>query len=143
MSGTPKEPLIPWHLLFSRTGLRRGDTAEEETKLLTEVKPRSMTEKEGRGAFFFWLAFGFVLCLLTAICAVSCGRGDGTESGLSFSALCTVILILAAVAILAVAAADFLKAWKAQSKKTADKSPIKKRRSGNTRSPSLHKKEHH
>ena len=118
MSSAKGGPFIPWHLLFSRTGISPDDTeAEKGASVLTAEEPRGISEKEGRGAFLFWIVVGFILCLLTAIFAVSCGRRADASQEDSGSLLWIVILAASVIIILAIVAADFLKAWKKQQKK--------------------------
>ena len=89
MSRPEGEPRIPWYLLFSRSGRRPEEPSEAEDGILPAQESRSMSEREGRGAFLFWIAAGFVLCLLAALSAVSCGRHgeEQAESGSSVPSL--------------------------------------------------------
>ena len=128
MSSPEKEPLIPWRLLFSRTGRMPAEESDGDgNAVLSGAGSRPMTEKEGRSAFLFWIAAGAVLCILVAICAVSCGRHAEGTAGIPMRAVWIGILILAVTVILAVSAADIAKAWKAQNKKTKGKKPAEKK----------------
>ena len=80
-----------------------------------------MTEREGRGAFWFWMILSLVLCLLTAIFAVSCTQQKAPEDGGGSSSFWTAALIVILLFILAVAAFDFRKAWLAQKEDAAGK----------------------
>ena len=119
----PSGPLLPWGLLFSRSGqvpLEEDAVAEPGESL------RPMTEKEGRAAFVLWIVAGAVLCLLVAIFAVSCSRGEiPAEEKSAGGGLWTAALILILLIIIAAAAADFRKAWRAQQKKTGKTSAKK------------------
>ena len=129
MSTEPKESRIPWYLLFSRTGRRPEEvTVTEEEGIQPAQEPRSMSEKEGRNAFLFWMVSGFVLCLLVALGAISCGRKSEVPADDGSRALMIVILAAALFAMLAIAVFDFVKAWKAQNKKTEKKSAEKQKK---------------
>ena len=128
MSSPGKEPLIPWRLLFSRTGRQPAEEPDGDGEaVLSGAGSRPMSEKEGRSAFLFWVAAGAVLCILVAICAVSCGRHGEDAAGIPMRAVWIAILIIAALVILAVSAADFIKAWKAQNRKAEGKKPEEKK----------------
>ena len=111
-AGGRRESILPWSLLISRKGdvPALGEGAEAEG---AEESRRPMTEKEGRGAFLLWMICGFVLCLLTAIFAVSCAQQAAVpheEGGGSWIWTAALIVILAV--IVGIAAIDFRKAWK-------------------------------
>ena len=122
MSGTSREPLFPWSILFSRSGQLPEDP-EAADAAEPGAKKRPMSEREGRAAFFLWIITGAVLCILVAIFAVSCGQGTIPDEESSRSGLWAALLALAVIIILVIAALDFRKAWKAQQKQPAGKKP--------------------
>ena len=124
-NGTAPEPLFPWSILFSRSGELPADPSGGGVPEPGEKK-RPMTEKEGRAAFILWIISGIVLCILTALYAVSCSQGTVPDGENGSSGFLIAAGALAVIIILVIAAADFRRAWKAQQKKKAGKKPAEK-----------------
>lgn len=112
--GPASAPLLPWRLLFSRTGKHPADGGEQEISYAALEESRMMTEQEGRSAFRFWIAGGAALCLMVAIGAVSCAHREAGASSGDGRTFWIAVLVLVLAVILTVAAVDFARAWKAQ-----------------------------